>query len=428
MSTPPSANLSEYIQLEEYDHTGWLELSDTAIDALEKVNRDGTGTRLRLEYGRDKGIRLHSSQYVGSIAIPDGPDIRITPKAAGTNFLPLLQYAHNVRATTYDESTRATSGRTFVDALGALFAAELERILTRAPHHKYRYTESTETLLRGQLNVHRQLQRQGPTPTAFEVSYDELTSDTVANRGIYQATLRLTHLVEDKQLSRQLQRQHQQLRTWVSTKPVNPEQLARIETTRLNEHYETILRLAEHVLRNSYLDNFVPTRQTSFGLLVNMNTIFENAIERAVQDALQTYDGWSATPQSRIKPIATGGEPPVNMYPDVVIKRNDDVKLVADAKWKTGTISQSDIYQMTSYMLAHDVPGLLLFPQQGGKLETSYRIDDRQDLLVREVATRQEPITSTFAEAFIDDIRITLSEVIEIPMGLSTDPHQGHLS
>jgi 5-methylcytosine-specific restriction enzyme subunit McrC len=428
MSTNPRSHRQpDRIQLDEHDQTDWLDLSDAALDALEEVNATDSGTRIRVEYGPDKAVRLHSSQYVGSIALPDGPDIRITPKAADTNFLPLLQYAHDVRATTYEDQTRAASGATFVDALAALFTAELNRILTRAPHHEYTHTESTETQLRGQLDLQRQLQRQGPSPTAFEVSYDELTSDTVANRGIYQATLRLTHLVEDEQLASQLQRQHQQLRTWVSTEPVTPAELARVEPSRLNEHYETILRLAEHVLRNSYLDSFIPTQQPSYGLLVNMNTIFENAIERAAQDALRESPGWTATPQSRIEPIATGGDPPVNMYPDVVIKRDDTVELVADAKWKTGTISQSDIYQMTSYMLAHDVPGILLFPQQGGELETSYRVDDRQNLLVREVATQRSIVESSFATAFIDDLRTTLSEVIDISIDSPTSPHQSSL-
>jgi 5-methylcytosine-specific restriction enzyme subunit McrC len=256
------------------------------------------------------------------------------------------------------------------------------------------------------------------------VSYDELTSDTVANRGIYQAALQLTYLVEDDQLSSQLQRQTQQLRTWVSTDPVTPAELARIETSRLNEHYETILQLAEHVLRNSYLESFVPTQQTSFGLLVNMNTIFEKAIERASKDVLLNSAEWEATPQSRITPIATGGDPPVNMYPDVVIKRGGEVQLVADAKWKTGSISQSDIYQMTSYMLAHDVPGLLLFPEQSGEIETSYRVNDRQDLLVREVATRRRPTELSFATAFVDDFRTTLSEVIDLPTVSYTGPQQ----
>lgn len=402
------------IRLEEHDQTDWLDLSDATLKALEEVNTTGSGTRIRVEYGRDEAVRLHSSQYVGSVSLPDGPNIRITPKAAGTNFLPLLQYAHDVRATTYENPTPASSGATFVDALGALFAAELQRILTRVPHHEYTQIKSTETQLRGQLDLQRQLQRQGPSPTAFEVSYDELTSDTIANRGIYQAALRLTYLVEDNQLSSQLQRQHRQLKTWVSTDPVTPAELARVETSRLNEHYETILRLAENVLRNSYLDSFVPTKQTSFGILVKMNTVFENAIERAAQDIFRESEEWGATPQSRIKPIATGGDPPVNMYPDVVIKRGDEVQLVADAKWKTGTISQSDIYQMTSYMLAHDVPGMLLFPKQEGELETSYRVDNRQDLLVREVATRRNSTEVSFAEAFVDDFRTTLSEVLDI--------------
>lgn len=424
MSTTPRSRTSrERIRLDEHDETDWLDLSDAALDALEEVNATGSGTRVRIEYGRDDTVRLHSSQYVGSIALPDGSDISITPKAAGTNFLPLLQYAHDVRATTYDEPTRATRGATFVDALGALYAAELQRILTRAPHHEYSHTERTETQLRGQLDLQRQLQRQGPSPTAFEVSYDELTSDTIANRGIYQAALRLTHLVEDEELSSQLQRQHQELRTWVSTEPVNPAQLARVETSRLNDHYDTILQLAEHVLRNSYLDSFAPAQQTSFGLLVNMNTIFENAVERAANDALQEQNEWTATPQSRIQPIATGGDPSVNMYPDVVIKRDGDIKLVADAKWKTGSISQSDIYQMTSYMLAHDVPGILLYPQQGGEMETSYRVDDRQDLLVREVATQRSPVDSSFSAAFIEDFRTTLCEVIDLPVRSSTPPH-----
>lgn len=414
---------SDYIRLAEHDQTDWLDLSDTALDALAEVNAAGGGTRIRVEYGRDEAVRLHSSQYVGSITLSDGPDIRITPKAAGTNFLPLLKYAHNVRATTYEESTPATGGTTFIDALGALFAAELEHILNRVPHHEYSQTESTEMQLRGQLNVQRQLQRQGPTPTAFEVSYDELTSDTVANRGIYHAALRLTHLVDDEQLASQLQRQHQQLRTWVSTDPVRPAQLARVETSRLNEHYETILRLAEQVLRNTYLDSFVPTQQRSFGLLVNMNTIFENAVERAAKDALRNAGEWTATPQSRIEPIATGGDPEVNMYPDVVINHGDDVALVADAKWKTGTISQSDIYQMTAYMLAHDVPGILLYPEQDGELETSYRVDDRQDLLVREVATRRSSVELSFVRAFIDDVRTILSEVIDLPADSTPEFH-----
>ena len=86
------------ITLSEHDSTAPLSLSEASLDALEELNAETT--KLSVKYTRDGRVRLRSSQYVGAVSLPNGPLIRILPKAAGTNFLYLLRYAHGVSADT----------------------------------------------------------------------------------------------------------------------------------------------------------------------------------------------------------------------------------------------------------------------------------------------------------------------------------------
>jgi 5-methylcytosine-specific restriction enzyme subunit McrC len=399
------------IELSEYDTGGPFDFSDEALDAIEELNADIGGTRIDVEHHRDGTATLHTSQYVGTVALPDGPEIRIQPKAAGTNFLALLRWAHGTAPQVHEEQTRAESGRTFVDALGLLYAAELDSLLMRGPHREYQWTAETEGKLRGRLDLQRQLQHQQPTATEFELVYEELTANTVANRGIQQAGDHLSQLVGDQQLASRLRQQSQHLSRWVGDTPVSGAELARVETTRLNEHYGTVLQLAEQILRHRYLDDFRPAEHSSFGLLVNMNTIFEKAVERTARAVVGDRPGWQVQTQERIPPIATGGTPAVNMYPDFLIERDGDPQLVGDAKWKTD-VKQSDIYQMSAYMLALDAPGILVYPQQDaldGTVETSYIVHGECDLLVRELPTATRPANRTYPE----HLQRTLDSMLE---------------
>jgi len=61
--------------------------------------------------------------------------------------------------------------------------------------------------------------------------------------------------------------------------------------------------------------------------------------------------------------------------------------LVGDAKWKVGTPSQADIYQLTAYQLADDVPGLLVYPSQDGAMATEYTVREQFPLRLVELAS-----------------------------------------
>ena len=420
-----SAVAPDRIVLSEHDTSDPLVLSDPALDAIEELNADTGGTRFDIEHRRDGTVRLHSSQYVGTVSLPDGPEVRVQPKAAGTNFLALLRWADGIEPRVHEEQTRAESGRTFVDTLGLLYAAELDSLLSRGPHREYQRTAETGSKLRGRLDLQRQFRHQRMTATEFEVVYDELTADTVDNRGIQQAGERLSTLVEDRRLAGRLQQQSRRLSRWVGDGPVSPAEIARVETTRLNDHYETILRLAEQVLRYRYLDNFSPVEQSSFGLMVNMNSVFERAVERTARELVATRPDWTVQTQERIPPIATGGTPGVNMYPDFLLERDGVPQLVGDAKWKTA-VKQSDIYQMSAYMLALDVPGVLVYPEQTGErdtVETSYVVDGRFDLAVRELPTATDP-QGSYPQQLQDDLGGDILELLSVEVweSLSDDP------
>ena len=379
-------------KLVEYQETEPLELSEKAIRSIRtEINTDQT--RLEVIEQRDGTVRLKATQHVGIVSIPDGPTIEIRPKVRGANLLGLLQYANGVEATTIDQPTTMTAGRTFVEALASLFSAELASALNKGIYHDYRRRHEAVDQLRGRLNVHRQLQRQGPTPTKFECTYDELTVDTIVNRGVLYATALLTQLVRDRSLSQALDRQQQMLRRRVTLTPIRPIDLDGVELNRLSSHYTDLLRLTKLILRSVFLEELRTGTRSSFALLVDMNDVFERAVVRAVREAVSDRSGWSVKGQASSQSLVTGGKRQITIIPDVLVRDGmGRAALVGDAKWKLDEPgkddrepSTADIYQMVAYELAHGVPGILFYPAQQNRVRSEYTVTNLYPLRTVEI-------------------------------------------
>jgi 5-methylcytosine-specific restriction enzyme subunit McrC len=103
------------------------------------------------------------------------------------------------------------------------------------------------------------------------------------------------------------------------------------------------------------------------------------------------------------------------MRPDFILHDvNDEVLLVGDAKWKVGTPSQSDIYQLTAYQLADDVPGLLVYPGQDGTVATQYTVREQFPLQLIELPTDAD--TESYAEfthLLEESLRSEISQLVE---------------
>lgn len=415
MSVQPQRGLStddtDY-RLSEYEATPYLDtdqLPTVAQDAVKReINAPGSSDktdRLVLEYRDDGNARIRATQHVGIVALPEGPTIEIDPKIPHTDLLGLLQYAHGIDAQTFEQETQLTGGARFIDALATLFENELDRVLTRGLHRSYRRVSRTTEHIRGRIEVQQQLQKQGPTPTAFECTYDDLTVDTTVNRGILYATTILLQLASDTNLHRALRRQQQQLRRRVELTPVRPIELESIELSRLMEHYEDLVRLTKLVLRSVHLDEFRTGDRESYALLVDMNKIFERVVERALAE-LGNARSWKATAQVNSTQLVSGGRRQIQIQPDVLVTDGDQPRLVGDAKWKrddpeatSREPSTGDIYQLVSYQVAHNVPGVLWYPEQEQPLRSTYQVRGLDSLTVAEV-----PVCADDGEALSETI------------------------
>lgn len=351
------------IDLAEHDQSDPLDLPSEDQAFLEELAADDGP--LTVTYTREGKLRVSTSSYIGVAALPSGRRLNVTPKQTVSRLLTLLQYALDVSSTTVDKETSFSGAETFIDAFGALFTAKLRQLLTRGIRRDYTRIESIETAVRGRLDVQRQLQRPTPVPTDFAIEYDTLTANTTANQAILAAARILTRLVEGDTLAAALSRQATQLRQSVEPAHVTPAEIEAIETTRLNAYYADLLELSRLVVQRRFFEDLIAGAVTSFGLFINMNTVYEAVVERAVRvGAAQINRDWTVEGKGSLEGLIDGPHA-VGMQPDaVVLDEEGCVIAVADAKWKTGGDSSSDVYQLTSYMLAEEAPGLLVYPQQ----------------------------------------------------------------
>jgi 5-methylcytosine-specific restriction enzyme subunit McrC len=290
-----------------------------------------------------------------------------------TRLLWALRYAFDTPVDTLDLETDFTSASSFFDAIGILFRAELHSVLSQGLHRDYVSTSSIEKRVKGRIDVQRQLQRPSPVTTDFAVDYEEFTTDNTLNQAVLASIRVLITLVSDDDLRSQLRVQERQLREFVSVEPVQPATVRRIELSRLNDHYTTLLELATLVLEREFFEDIRAGTQRSLALFVNMNTVFERIVERGFRAIAQEQEGLRVDGQASI-PNLVDGPHSVSMRPDVLVRTaGGEPILVADAKWKTNheSPSSSDVYQLTSYILSLEVPGVLVYPGGSVKMPPS---------------------------------------------------------
>ena len=313
---------------------------------------------------------LRAGQVVGVLAIP-GASVEILPKIDGEHdgavrhaLTRMLAVAWNLRIAENEPASITTQRETLLEIIIRLFADRLLVAVRRGLPHRYHLREDDLPLLRGKLNVNRQLVRHAIRSDRLACKYDELSVDTPLNRVLKAAVTRLMATSLSGANLRRLAELAARFE-FVGDSP-NPMR-ERVSLDRTNSAFHRLHALARLFLAGDWQSTMTGKR-VGFGLLFPMNDLFEEFVGRSMKAALapgvvrlQHTGHYALTSQER-RLFA--------LRPDIVVHGN----IVIDTKWKMLEpdkprlgVDQSDVYQMLAYARAYNARRLvLLYPWHAG--------------------------------------------------------------
>lgn len=398
------------ISLAEYEATDPFEISEADAEFLESFSEDDSATPLTITYERDGRAVITADSHVGTVTLPSGVQIDVRPKETVSRLLWALQYAFDTPVDSLNYETEFAEASSFFDTLAVLFGAELESVLDSGLHQDYVRRRTIEESVTGRIDVQRQLQRPTAVTTDFAVERDAHTTDVLLNRAVYAALRILLRLVVDPDLTNRLRHLEGRLRQFVTPDNVSLADVERIELSRLNDHYGALLSLTRTVLAREFFEDVRAGEQRSLALFVDMDDVFERIVERSFQNAAREVGRMTVERQASI-PNVVDGPHAVSMRPDVLVRRDDGSPVVvADAKWKTGSSSSGDVYQLTSYILGLKVPGVLVYPAAGRTSDLESTVNGTHSLRTVEL-----PMDATVGsyEEYVHGLEDTVRSVLD---------------
>jgi 5-methylcytosine-specific restriction enzyme subunit McrC len=212
-------------------------------------------------------------------------------------------------------------------------------------------------VLRGKLDVGRQITRGATRADRLACSFDELSADTPLNRVLKATVKRLASTTRSSDNRRRLAELGARLEFVGDS--ADPSREA-VMLDRTNTAFHQLYALARLLLRGDWQDT-TSGKQEGFALLFPMNELFEDFVGRTMRSALAPTS--VRLQDSGRHALDSEGERLFALRPDIVV----DGGIVVDTKWKKLKpqermlgVEQADVYQMLAYARAYGARRLIL--------------------------------------------------------------------
>ncbi len=292
-----------------------------------------------------------------------------------TRLVSMLDIALGLKLGDGQALAMARQNETLLDILIRLFADRLLAEARRGLPRAYMAQEENLAALRGRLDVIRQFTHNAVRPDRLACRFDTLLPDTPLLRVMKACVLMLRRHARVLETQRRLD-ELRFLLAEVSDVPVNALPWAQVRIDRTNRRWETLYGLAKLFLKREWQrTNHDAKAGQGITLLFAMNDLFEAYIAALARRALLGSD---LTVHSQgglrycLMEEGDGGKERFQTTPDILIKRNGQVVMVIDTKWKLigrnpedkkRGVSQSDVYQMMAYARLYQCGEvMLLYP------------------------------------------------------------------
>ncbi len=304
-----------------------------------------------------------------------GATLEILPKIDGEDaavrkaLVRMLAVVQGVRVADGELTSLDTQRSDLLEVLIGLFANRLLVAVRRGLPRRYIGHEEDLLLLRGRLNVVRQVTRFAARPDMLACRFDELSEDTPLNRVFKAAVRRLTRVTCSAANARLLAELSARLE-FVGDSAAPLDEPVRLDRTNIAFH--DLHRLARLLLSGDW-QRTTNGKSLGFSLLFPMYELFEKFVGRCLLRAVTRssvhlqHTGYSALRDDE-------GQRPFPLQPDVVIVTPTG-PIVLDTKWKALDhhdskqlkVPQDDVYQILTYGQAYDAERLvLLYPWHSG--------------------------------------------------------------
>lgn len=313
---------------------------------------------------------LKAGQVIGVLALPSF-SLEILPKIEGENdtrvreaLTHMLNIAWGLPVVTSTNTSMGLQNHDLLEVLITSFAEKFLTVVRRGLPRRYVPFEDELTLLRGRLNVKRQIVNNLVRPDKLACEFDELSVDTPLNR-VLKATVRL---LESHARSAENRRRLLELRARLESVSNSALPLSeRVRLDRTNTVFHELYRLAQLLLQRPWQSTNIGT-SSGIALLFPMNDLFEAFVARSLKRALPARD--IRIQDSGKFVLSDGTKRLMHLKPDLVM----DGDTIIDTKWKRLDaeksdlgVKEADVYQMLAYGHAYKAKRLiLLYPWHQG--------------------------------------------------------------
>ena len=312
---------------------------------------------------------LKAAQVVGILQTPDAA-LEILPKIDGQGdnsirkvLVRMLAVAWDLDVTHGELATLETQRNDFLECFIRLFAERLLAAVRRGLPRRYLVHTEDLALLRGKLDVVRQLTHLSVRPDRLACRFDELSENTPLNRVLKAAVWRLSRITRSASNARRLA---ELLSRFESVGDTSRPLREPVRMDRTNTAFHGLYRLARFFLSGDWQSTTSGNTMTGFSLLFPMNDLFEEFVGRTMTRTLAFpvhLQHWG-----RHALISENG-PLFALRPDIVVDGVDG-PIVLDTKWKRLEpgdakigVKGSDVYQMLAYAHAYEAQRLaLIYP------------------------------------------------------------------
>lgn len=358
-------------------------------------------------------IGLESQGIVGAIPLANGDTLQIIPKIGKVNFLHLLFKAEGNQSALQSEfdafvEYSLDDDRNIESVVARQLIYCLDEILRRSPLRDRIRTRRNGTFATGQIDVVNtaiNIARKKSEPVVSTVKVK--TVDIPENRILSEALLRSWPMIEK---SRKIEYQNT-YDHWLRRFPRSSEILSDIFLIERSfasngyggsrDYYRRALMLAKIILGSSGIGFGDQGALSGDAILLNAADVFEKYIRSVISDAYSEMGFIVSKGGAGTQSLYTDGS--FDLIPDVVISRDGQVALIADAKYKKPTAA--DHYQMAAYLAAHKINrGILLAPLFSGDNVVIREFATPEKIVVREIYLPMNDLDAT---------EETLSSVLE---------------